>query len=1194
MDKINLTQVGTFTSEDGAEILAHDPITQRLFVTTGGTVEIIDISDPANPTKVKDIEIAGGGSNSVAVNNGIVAVAVEADTAQDNGVVEFYNADGIFQASVTVGALPDMLTFTPDGTKVIVANEGEPNDDYDVDPNGSISIVDISAGVANATVTTAGFTDFNDRKQELIEKGVRIYGPNATVAQDLEPEYVAVSPDGSTAFVTLQENNAVAVVDIETATVKEVLPLGYKDHSKGQPTLTQYEFPSLPVLGTTATENPEDSNQTTAGQDILLGGLSGLFYEGEADNGNLKFVTVPDRGPNGNSADVDGDGGNERPFALPDYQARVVKFELNEATGVIENLSEVLLTREDGTTPITGRPNIPGVDEEPVDLFGNELGYDEFGADLEGVVIADDGSFWMVDEYRPAIYNFDSTGRLINRFVAEGTGDLAGEAAGTFGTETLPAEYSSRRPNRGFEAVALDTDESILYAFIQTPLANPDRATSNGSDIIRVLGIDPTTGEPVAEYAYLLEDPAKGVRPGGRVDKIGDAIYAGDGQFYVIERDSEVGADANKFIFDTNLNGATNLLNSYFVNINSSASGAEFDLNLQLQVDDNGNNVLNFGFSSESQLVLGLITSSLPGDIFTSVNEDGSISGSVLVDGSPEFSLAVNALMTIEPGQTIDTSGLEFLLSNLFGEDLSDNPFIGNILDGVTASRATLEQFSADDLAALGIDAINKTKVTNLPSIGYQAGDKPEGLALLDDGRLAVLNDNDFGLLDEDIPVDGTVPVNPNPTPVVLGIIEFDGGNQLDASNEDQGINIKNHPILGMYQPDAIDSFEVDGKTYYITANEGDARDYDGFSEEVRVKDLTLDPTAYPDAATLQADENLGRLKTTTEMGDTDGDGDIDQIFSYGGRSFSIWDEFGNQVFDSGDQIARILESQTPELFNANDGIAEEFDERSDDKGAEPESVTVGMIDGKPYGFVGLERAGGGVLVYDLSDPTTPKFNQYIRTEGDIAPEGLQFIAAEDSPNGEPMLAVANEESQTTTLYEIASLKASGDNGIFTTDVDGTTVELIDLRGFNNQATVTVDFTISREADFNNEVYFYAVDDITGTVNGTKVGDEGYMEAALNNLVSPVFSTSDDNTESGSVEFDAGSIVVPVIIADGTLTEALNGEAEVYFPYIGANSNADNFDHIKLLNSNTFGFEDLPNGGDQDFNDIVIKIDNIA
>ncbi len=1103
MDKINLSQLSTFTSEDGAEIVAYDSTTQRLFVTTGDTVEIVDISNPANPTKfgeifitdVLDDNFSAGGANSVAVKNGIVAIAVEAENKQDNGKVLFYSTDGELLSGVTVGALPDMVTFTPDGTKVIVANEGEPNDTYDNDPEGSISIIDISNGLSNVTdanVTTASFTGFNDRKQELINKGVRIFGETAdgtaaTVAEDLEPEYIAVSADGKTAVVTLQENNAIAVVDIETATVQDILPLGFKDYSKGQPTLNQYQFSNLPVLGTTATENPDDSTEITVGQDILLGGLSGLFYEGTADNGNLKFVTVPDRGPNGNSADVDGDGGNERPFALPDYQAQVVKFELNETTGAIENLSSILLTR-DGTTPITGRPNIAGVDEEPVDLFGNLLGYDEYGADLEGVVIAPDGSYWMVDEYRPAIYNFDSTGKLIERFVPSGTGALGGRSSGTYGAETLPAEYFNRRSNRGFEAVALDTDENILYAFIQTPLANPDRAASNASDVIRILGINPTTGEPVSEYVYLLEDPA--VRPGGRVDKIGDAVYAGNGKFKVIERDSEVGADADKFIFEIDLKGATNVLNT---------------------------------------------TSLLPGK--------------------------------------------------------------------------TLEQHTADELVSVGINPVNKIKVTNLPSIGYQAGDKPEGLALLPDGRLAVLNDNDFGLLDEDIPVDGTVPLNPNPTPVVLGIIDFAEGNKLDASNEDGEINLQNYPVFGMYQPDAIDSFEVDGKTYYITANEGDARirpdgdiedengdvtveEGDIFNEEERIKDVTLDPTVFSNADELQEDENLGRLKITKTLGDLDGDDDFDQLFSYGARSFSIWDEFGNQVFDSGDRIAQILAAQTPELFNANDGVAEEFDDRSDDKGAEPESVTVGMVDGKPYGFVGLERAGGGVLVYDLSNPTAPSFIQYIRTEGDIAPEGLQFIAAVDSPNGSPLLAVANEESNTTTLYEIASLEASGENEIFTTDVDGTTVELIDLRGFDGQ--VTVDFTISREADFDNEVYFYKVDDINGSVNGVQVGEDGYLQAALSTLASPEFSTSDDNTESGSVQFDTGSIVVPVIIADGNLSEALSGVAEVYFPYLGANTDNGSFDHIKFLDDSTFGFEDLPNGGDADFNDIVIKIESIA
>jgi len=189
---------------------------------------------------------------------------------------------------------------------------------------------------------------------------------------------------------------------------------------------------------------------------------------------------------------------------------------------------------------------------------------------------------------------------------------------------------------------------------------------------------------------------------------------------------------------------------------------------------------------------------------------------------------------------------------------------------------------------------------------------------------------------------------------------------------------------------------------------------------------------------------------------------------------------------------------------------------------------------------------------------------------------------------------VVAENTVSTIDEQIVSASTSVEQiPVITADVDGTTIEGIDLTTFATEQ-VTVDFTISREADFENQVYFYAVDDITGTVGGVAVGEDGYMEAALNSLVSPVFSTSDDNTETGSLEFEAGSIVVPVIIADGTLTEALSGEAEVYFPYLGANTDNGSFDHIKLLDDKTFGFEDLPNGGDQDFNDIVIEINSIA
>jgi DNA-binding beta-propeller fold protein YncE len=255
-------------------------------------------------------------------------------------------------------------------------------------------------------------------------------------------------------------------------------------------------------------------------------------------------------------------------------------------------------------------------------------------------------------------------------------------------------------------------------------------------------------------------------------------------------------------------------------------------------------------------------------------------------------------------------------------------------------------------------------------------------------------------------------------------------GNELDASNEDGGINIVNWPVLGMYQPDAIASYVAsDGRLYLVSANEGDARDYDGFSEEARVKDLTLDPARFPNAAQLQADENLGRLKTTTAFGDTDGDGDHDLIYSYGARSLTIWDTSGNVVFDSGSEIAGMLQDSAPEIFNSN-GLASSFDSRSDDKGAEPEAIAIGELYGRTYAFLGLERAGG-VVIYDITHPRKSRFVTYVNsanpegdleagTAGDIGPEGIEFVPADSSPTGVPLLLVANEISGTTSIYQIS------------------------------------------------------------------------------------------------------------------------------------------------------------------------------
>jgi hypothetical protein len=489
LQPIGRYETGVF-DEGATEIVAYDRFTQRLFSVNSDakTIDILDISDPTNPFLIGQIAVTpyGDKANSVAVKRGIVAAAVEADSAQDPGSVVFFNVFGEYLNDVQVGALPDMLTFTPNGQYVLVANEAEPNDEYTVDPEGSVSVIDIRRGVQRATVRTADFQKFNGQEDDLRSAGIRIFGPDASAAQDFEPEFITVSKNSKKAFVTLQENNAVAVVDVKNAEVIDLFSLGTKNHS--------------------------------------------------------------------------------------------------------------------------------------------------------------------------------------------------------------------------------------------------------------------------------LEE------------------------------------------------------------------------------------------------------------------------------------------------------------------------------------------------------------------------------------------------------------------------------NALDASNRDDAINITTWPVMGMYQPDAIASFSKGGMTYLVTANEGDARDYDGFSEETRVEDEVLDSTAFPNAAFLQQEENLGRLKITNTIEKNNND-QFTELFSYGGRSFSIWDAYGNLIFDSGDELEQITAELLPDDFNSTDNENDSFDDRSDDKGPEPEGVVVAKIRGHHYAFIGLERVGG-IMVYKVSDPTRPEFIQYINTRnfkvdaenpdaGDLAPEGLLHIRKAFSPNKKDLLVVAYEVSGTITIFEI-------------------------------------------------------------------------------------------------------------------------------------------------------------------------------
>lgn len=233
---IQLRFLGRYSSNTydagGTEITAYDASTKRLFSVNAstGNVDIINLSNPSTPSLISSFSLAGYGSaaNSVAAKNGIIAIAVEAVVKQDSGKVVFIDANGNFLNQVTVGALPDMLTFTPDGNYVLVANEGEPNATYTNDPEGSVAVINISGGVNSASVAFARFNTFTPA---AIDSTIRIFGPGSSIAQDIEPEYITVSANSQTAWVTCQENNAWAIIDIPSATVTTLKSMGFKDHN---------------------------------------------------------------------------------------------------------------------------------------------------------------------------------------------------------------------------------------------------------------------------------------------------------------------------------------------------------------------------------------------------------------------------------------------------------------------------------------------------------------------------------------------------------------------------------------------------------------------------------------------------------------------------------------------------------------------------------------------------------------------------------------------------------------------------------------------------------------------------------------------------------------------------------------------------------------------------------------------------
>lgn len=478
-----------------------------------------------------------------------------------------------------------------------------------------------------------------------------------------------------------------------------------------------------------------------------------------------------------------------------------------------------------------------------------------------------------------------------------------------------------------------------------------------------------------------------------------------------------------------------------------------------------------------------------------------------------------------------------------------------SVIDVATlgVQTAGFTQFN-DQVAALAAEGVR-----NFGTGATFAQDaEPEYIAFADGGAKAYVTlqeVNAVGVLD----LSGDTPVFTD----VLGLGFKDHslpGNGLDASDRDGpgndplNGNIQNWPVYGMYQPDGIATFAFDGKTYFVTANEGDVRDEDivggADAEDARINDLTLDPTAFPNAEDLQDSDAIGRLTVTTTLGDTDGDGDYDALYAFGARSFSIWTEEDGkavQTFDSGDLIERTIIAQFPELWD---------DSRSDAKGPEPEHITLGTVDGELYAFVGLERSNA-VMTFHIESPDSATYAGLIRTEGDLAPEVFTFIPAEDSASGLAELVTANEVSGTVSAYTLEP--EAGDDGVFTlqilhaSDLEAGLAATGRMGNFAAIVDKLEDEVANSLTLVNGDAWlpgpFYAAEGDASITTALRAFYGNDTQATGGARVSVAFMNAIgvDVASIGNHEFDLG----PNAFADAILPSATNNGAN--FPYISAN-----------------------------------------
>ena len=370
-----------------------------------------------------------------------------------------------------------------------------------------------------------------------------------------------------------------------------------------------------------------------------------------------------------------------------------------------------------------------------------------------------------------------------------------------------------------------------------------------------------------------------------------------------------------------------------------------------------------------------------------------------------------------------------------YGENTVDPKGSVTVVD-VEKGESTVVDFSAFDNErdALAEDGVVLKKDT-APSVDLE----PEYIAVAEGKAYVTLQENNaIAVLDiASKTFEGVYPIgfeNYSKTP-----IDIDKKDDAYAPKTYEG-------LLGIRMPDAIAAYTAGGETYLVTANEGDAREWgdeDAGTFYLNEEEVDFgDEGAASPAGTITGESGLTGKVVFFKSEDFDGlDGTKDYLF--GGRTFTIFQvtEQGlAEVFTSGGDLESLTAKYVSDYYNTSNDNAV-LDDRSGKKGPEPESVTVGVVNGRTYAFVALERTGG-IMVYDVTDSESAAFVNYINTRdfdaivegseqyedgeldkwvtgGDVAPEGLLFLDREKSPNGEPLLLAACEVSGTVAVYQL-------------------------------------------------------------------------------------------------------------------------------------------------------------------------------